>query len=50
MDDSDVSINMLLLLGELQSALNEILPEASMNTLGEKYKFIDKNLYANEFL
>jgi hypothetical protein len=50
MDDGDVSINMLLLLGELKSALGEILPEASMNSLGEKYKIIDKNLYANEFL
>ena len=50
MDDNDVSINMLLLLGELKSALNEIMPEASNNTIGEKYEYLDKNLYANDFL
>lgn len=47
MDDNDVSINMLLLLGELKSALNEILPEASTHTVGERYEYIDKNLYEN---
>ena len=50
MEDNDVSINMLLLLGELKSALNEILPEASTHTVGEKYEYLDKNLYANDFL
>ena len=50
MDDSNVSINLLLLLGELKSALDEILPEGSLPTVGEKYKYIDKNLYENEFL
>ena len=50
MDAGNISINMLLLLGELKSALDEILPEASTHTMGEKYRFIDKNLYANEFL
>jgi hypothetical protein len=50
MDDSTVSINMLLLLGELKSALDEILPEATDYTIGEKYESLNKNLYANEFL
>ena len=50
MDAGNISINLLLLLGELKSALYEILPEGSLDTMGEKYKYIDKNLYANEFL
>lgn len=50
METGNVSINMLLLLGELKSALDEILPDEATFTVGLKYQYLDKNLYANEFL
>lgn len=50
MDDGHVNLTMLLRLSELRNALDVMLPEGSQYTIGERYKFLDKNLYANEFL
>lgn len=50
MDDSQISLTMILRISDLKNSLLMMLPEASHFNIGLKYKFLDKNLYANEFL